>query len=105
MIEDLHLRGVEFRSLAEDFDTSTANGNLQMVLAFSDWWRTSIRERSVADQDKARIEGRFSGRRPTLTDQQREHIREERSRGVSQRELAKRLEVSRWIIQQMDGSS
>ena len=103
VIEDLHLRGVEFRSLAEDFDTSTANGNLQMVLAFSDWWRTSIRERSVADQDKARIEGRFSGRRPTLTDQQREHIREERSRGVSQRELAKRLEVSRWIIQQMDG--
>ena len=52
---------------------------------------------------KARAEGRFPGRRPLLTEQQREYIREERSRGVSQRELAKRLEVSRWTIQQVDG--
>ena len=105
VIEGLHHSGVEFRSLAEDFDTSTANGKLQlqMVLAFSEWWRNSIRDRSVAGQAKARTEGRFPGRRPSLTEQQRECIREERSRGVSQRELAKRLEVSRWTIQQVDG--
>ena len=97
--------GIEFRSLAEDFDTSTANGKLQlsMVLAFSEWWRNSIRERSVAGQAKARPEGRFPGRRPSLTEQQREYIRVERSKGVSQRDLAKRLEVSRWTIQQVDG--
>ena len=37
VIEGLHLGGVEFRSLSEDFDTSTATGKLQlqMVLAFS----------------------------------------------------------------------
>ncbi len=103
VIEGLHLRDVEFRSLSEDFDTSTANGKLQMVLAFSEWWRNSIRERSVAGQAKARTDGRFPGRRPSLTEQQREYIREERSRGVSQRELAKRLEVSRWTIQQVEG--
>ena len=104
VIEGLHRKGVEFRSLAEDFDTSTANGRLQlsMVLAFAEWWRNSIRERSVDGQVKARAEGRFPGRRPSLTDQQREYIREERSKGVSQRELAKRLEVSRWVIQQVD---
>ena len=105
VIEGLHRAGVEFRSLAEDFDTATANGKLQlqMVLAFSEWWRNFIRERSVAGQAKARTEGRFPGRRPSLTEQQREYIREERSRGVSQRELAKLLEVSRWTIQQVDG--
>ena len=45
VIEGLHRAGVEFRSLSEDFDTSTANGKLQlsMVLAFSEWWRNSIR--------------------------------------------------------------
>ena len=104
VIEGLHHAGVEFRSLAEDFNTSTATGKLQlqMVLAFSEWWRNSIRERSVAGQAKARTEGRFPGRRPLLTELQREYIREERSRGVSQRELAKRLEVSRWTIQQVD---
>ena len=92
---------VEFRSLSEDFDTSTATGKLQlqMVLAFSEWWRNSIRDRSVAGQAKARAEGRFPGRRPSLTAQQRDYIRVERSKGVSQRELAKLLEVSRWTIQ------
>ena len=81
VIEGLYRAGVEFRPLADDFDTATANGKLQlqMVLAFSEWWRNSIRERSVAGQTKARTEGRFSGRRPTLSEQQREYIREERS--------------------------
>ena len=104
VIEGLHRAGVEFRSLSEDFDTATATGKLQltMVLAFSEWWRNSIRERSVAGQAKARAEGRFPGRRPSLSERQREYIRAERSRGVSQRELAKRLEVSRWTIQQVD---
>ena len=57
----------------------------------------------LAGQAKARAEGRFPGRRPSLTEQQREYIRVERSKGVSQRELAKLLEVSRWTIQQVDG--
>ena len=61
VIEGLHRAGVEFRSLSEDFDTATATGKLQlsMVLAFSEWWRNSIRDRSVAGQAKARAEGRF----------------------------------------------
>ena len=105
MIEGLHHAGVEFRSLAEDFDTATPTGKLQlaMVLAFNEWWRNSIRDRTVAGQAKARAEGRFSGRQPCLSEQQREYIRVERLKGVSQRELAKLLEVSRWTIQQVDG--
>ena len=77
VIEGLHRAGVEFRSLSEDFDTATATGKLQltMVLAFSEWWRNSIRERSVAGQAKARAEGRVPGRRPSLTERQREYIR------------------------------
>ena len=70
VIEGLHRAGVEFWSLAEDFDTATATatatGKLQlsMVLAFSEWWRNSIRERSVAGQAKARTEGRSPRPRP-----------------------------------------
>ena len=103
VIEHLHLSGVEFRSLAEDFDTATASGKLQLsrVLAFSEWWRNSIRERSIAGQHKAREEGRFPGRPTVLTDRQKEYVREELANGVSQRELARTLEVSRWKIQQV----
>ena len=59
VIEGLHLAGVEFRSLPEDFDTATSTGKLQlqMVLAFSEWWRNSIREWWVAGQAKARADG------------------------------------------------
>ena len=96
--------GVEFRSLSEDFDTATSTGRLQlsMVLAFSEWWRNSIRESTVAGQAKVRAEGRFSGRQPSLTERQREYIQVERSKGVSQREPAKRLQVSRWTIEQVE---
>ena len=75
VIEGLHRAGVEFRSLAEDFDTATSTGKLQlaMVLAFSEWWRNSIRDRSVAGQAKARAEGRFPGRRPSLSEREREY--------------------------------
>ena len=83
VIEGLHCAGVEFRSLSEDFDTSTATGKLQlsMVLAFSEWWRNSIRERSVAGQAKARVEGRLPGRCPTLSEQQREYSGQRGRRG------------------------
>ena len=101
MIEGLHRVGVELRG---PFDTSTAADRVQisMVFAFSEWWRNLIRERSVAGKALARTEGRYPGRRPSLTEPQREYIQVERSKGVSQRELAKRLEVSRWTIQPMD---
>ena len=103
VIEGLHHAGVEFRSLSEDLNTATATGKLQLttVLAFREWWRNSVRERSVGGQAKARAEGRFPGRRPSLTERQREYIRAERSKGAIQRELARRLEVSRWTIQQV----
>ena len=101
------MAGVEFQSLAEDFDTARrppASSSLQMVLAFSEWWRSSIRDRSVAGQAKARAEGRFPGRRPSPEQSSNGSTsRWERSKGVNQRELAKLLEVSRWTIQQVDG--
>ena len=60
-IEGLHRAGVEFRSMSEDFDTATATGKLQltMVLAFSEWWRNSIRERSVAGAGEGAGRGAF----------------------------------------------
>ena len=79
--------------LEEDFDTATATSKLLFAIAltFSEWGRNSIRDRSVASQANARIEGLSPGRRPSLTEQQQEYIRAERSKGVSQRKPSKRL--------------
>ena len=69
VIEGLHHAGVEFRSLSEDFDTSTATGKLQlaMVLAFSEWWRNSIRMSAGLQAKHATANynsGNFSKSRP-----------------------------------------
>ena len=53
------------------------------------------------EPDEGAGPGTFPDRWPSLTEQQREYIRLERSKVVSQRELAKRLEVSRWTVQQV----
>lgn len=100
VIEGLQNAGVEFRSLSEDFDTTSANGKLQlqMVLAFSEWWRNSIRERSIAGQEKARAEGRFPGRKPVLTEQQRAYVRDERSAGVSQKRITRDTGPHCWPV-------
>ena len=74
---------------------------LKMGPVFSEWWRNSIMERSSAGQHKAREEGRFPGRTTVLSDRQNEYVKEELAKGVSQRELARVLEVSRWKIQQV----
>ena len=72
VIESLHERGVNFRSLNEEMDTTTPNGKLQlaMVLAFSQWYRDSIRERSIAGQLRARGQGRHPGRPMALSAEQ-----------------------------------
>ena len=95
MIEVLHHAGVEFRSLAEDFDTSTSTGKLQlaMALAFSELSQNSIRDRSVAGQAKAR--DRWAFPRPTAQpDRAATGVHPGGAvEGSGQRELAKRLEV------------
>ena len=49
VVEDLHVRKYRIQCLAEYWDTSTANGKLQlpMILAFYPWWGNSIREQSI----------------------------------------------------------
>ena len=78
-----------------------AGNHFPMELAFSEWWRKSIRERSISGQHKARAERRLLGRPTVLTERQKEYVKEELAKGVSQRELARTLEVSRWKIQQL----
>ena len=88
VIEDLHLRGWSSGPWPRilTLQRQVAKLQLTMVLAFSEWWRNSIRERSIAGQHKAREEGRFPGRPTVLTERQREYVREELAKGVSQRE-------------------
>jgi len=63
-VTTLKERGVSFKSLTENIDTSTATGNLvfQIFGALAEFERNLIKERTVAGLDAARARGRKGGR-------------------------------------------
>ncbi len=68
-VEDLEERGIQFKSLTEGIDTTTANGRLvfHIMGALAEFERSLIRERTIAGLESARARGRKGGRPPALT--------------------------------------
>lgn len=68
-VKTLGDRGVQFRSLSEHIDTSTATGTLLFHIfgAIAEFERDLIRDRTLAGLAAARARGRKGGRRPVLT--------------------------------------
>lgn len=68
-VETLRGRGIEFRSLTENLDTTTAGGELvfHLFAAMAAFERNLISERTRAGLVAARARGRKGGRRPVLS--------------------------------------
>src|SRR4051812_45596902 len=91
-------KGVGFKSLQENIDTTTPSGRLFFHLfgAFAQFERDLIRERTAAGLAAARARGRVGGRKPALSPKQVEVARSlyaGREHTVS--EIAKIVGVSR----------
>jgi DNA invertase Pin-like site-specific DNA recombinase len=69
IIHEFHSNNVEFRSIVDNFDTTTPNGRLffNIMAALAEYERELIRERTRAGLESARQKGRIGGRRPGLT--------------------------------------
>ena len=67
-VEELARRGIGFRCLTQDIDTTTAGGRLVFTIfsAMAEFEREIIRERTRAGLDAARARGRRGGRPPAL---------------------------------------
>lgn len=76
-VEELHERGVGFRSLHEKLDTTTSDGRLifRVFGALAEYERELIRERAMAGLAAARARGRKGGRPRKLSDDQTETAR------------------------------
>ncbi|PYE88055.1 recombinase family protein [Phyllobacterium leguminum] len=72
LIRDLNERGVEFRSLSENLDTSTSAGRLllHVLASMAEFERSLISERTKAGMAAARARGSRIGRRPAMTPEQ-----------------------------------
>lgn len=69
-VEDLEKRGIGFKSLTENIDTTTSGGKLifHIFASLAEFERSIIRERTTAGLIAARARGKKGGRPPALTD-------------------------------------
>lgn len=106
LVEDeLKPRKVEFISLTEKIDTSSALGKMFFTIttAFAEMERNIIHERTVAGLEQARARGRLGGRPKKLTPQQKRAIKAlYADRGsMPVREIAKQFGVGRSTVYEL----
>ena len=97
IVTDLKARGVAFRSLTEQMDTTTPHGELlfSIVGALAQYERALTRERVVAGLAAAKRRGRRGGRPPTLDLEKVEQITAALDAGASKASVCRSFSVAR----------
>ena len=96
-VEELARRGIHFRCLTQDIDTTTAGGRLVFTIfsAIAEFEREMIRERTRAGLDAARARNRRGGRPPGLKARDLKEARALlRDPEITVEQVAARLKVS-----------
>ena len=93
-VDQLTAKGVEFRVLNINFDTSTPTGKLMltMLAGVAQFEREMMLERQAEGIAKAQAEGRYKGR-PRKIDALVEPIKKLVSEGVSKAQIARDLQI------------
>ncbi|MBU2752407.1 recombinase family protein [Acidithiobacillus thiooxidans] len=96
----LEARGVGFRSLTENIDTTTPGGRLifHVFGALGQFERDLIRERTRAGLSAAAARGRKGGRKLVVTADKLQRAREHLANGLNVREAAARLKVGKTAL-------
>lgn len=89
-VDELHERGVDFISLKENIDLTTAQGKLflNMIGAFNQFWADLARERANEMVQRRREEGKPIGRPKKLDPEELEQVYEWRRMGLSYGNIA-----------------
>lgn len=97
IIADLKERGVAFRSLTEQMDTTTPHGELLFSLfgALAQYERALTRERVMAGLAAAKRRGRHGGRPPAINAEKMEAITEALAAGASKAAVCRNFQVAR----------
>jgi DNA invertase Pin-like site-specific DNA recombinase len=100
VVRELDIRGVGFRSLTENIDTTTPGGRLIFHLfgALAQFERDLIRERTRAGLEAAAARGRKGGRRAVVTPEKLKKAKAQIAAGLTVREAAARLKVGKTAL-------
>lgn len=90
-------RGVGFRSLKDNIDTSTATGRMMfnLLATFAEYEREMIVERTIAGLEHARENGRLGGRKHVMQRPLALQVKALVDGGLKPVEIAKQLKVGR----------
>jgi putative DNA-invertase from lambdoid prophage Rac len=101
-LQELSTLGVGFVSLCEALDLTTPSGRALagMLAVFAEFEREILRDRVKAGIAQARQQGKPHGRPPTVKAQS-EEIKRLFARGISKREIAKRLKIGRTSVRRV----
>ena len=96
IVDQLHKKGVRFKLLQMDLDTSTATGKLILTTlgAIATFERELMLERQAEGIARAKAEGKYKGRKATAMEKKPE-VLQLHENGFNPTQIAKRLSVSR----------
>jgi DNA invertase Pin-like site-specific DNA recombinase len=104
LIDDLNAKGVEVRFIKENLSFSLSDNSplndlmLNMLGSFAQFERDMIRERQREGIALAKAKGVYKGRKPKVTKQQTNIIKELITGGMKKTEIAKEFNISRQSI-------
>ena len=104
LIERIGEAGAAFRSLGDPlWDTTSSQGRLLSTLlaAIAEFERDLIRERTGAGRERAKAQGIKFGRKPKLSDYQRQEAIKRRAAGETLAEIAKSYAVDISMISRL----
>ncbi len=103
IVRELELRGVALKATEQPIDTSSAAGRafLQMLGVFAEFETAIRKERQLEGIAKAKAEGVYKGRKPSI-DMNR--IRELRAEGRGASEIARTLGIGRASVYRVIGT-
>lgn len=95
LVESFQACGVQFKSVTDSIDTSTATGRFffHVMAALAEMERELIKERTKAGLNAAR--GRIGGRKPKMDLSKAESAKQLLNSGIPGRDVARNLGVSR----------
>ena len=102
IVTELESKGVGFRSITENIDTTTSGGRLVFHLfgALAQFERDLIRERTRAGLQAAEERGRRGGRQAVVTPEKLATARQHLAAGLNVREAAARVKIGKTALYQ-----
>jgi len=100
LVEQLEEKGIEFKSLLDNFDTSTASGRMffQLCAVFAEYERNIMLERTYAGLATARAQGRIGGRKRSMSPKKVAEAVDLHKKGVSAKQIAKMMGCSKSTV-------